>query len=58
MSVRGDDERISQAYSGIRLEQWLKDAIHECARNQHRSDSNWIRITLEKAVEKQLEKKK
>lgn len=49
---------VSETFVGLRLEQWLKDGIQECAKKQHRSASNWVRIVLEEAVEKQLTSKK
>lgn len=48
---------ISETYLGLRLEQWLKDAIEECAAKDSRTASNWARMILEEAVEKQLKKK-
>ena len=58
MPAKEEQEHISETFIGLRLEQWLKDGICECARVQHRSASNWVRVTLEKAVEQQLAKRK
>ncbi len=51
-------EIISETIMGVRMEKELKSDIKKCAKSQHRTTSNWVRIVLEEAVEKQLAKGK
>ncbi|MFY4728787.1 hypothetical protein [Nitrospira sp. BLG_2] len=53
-----DQDPISETFIGIRMDKDLKADLIKCAKAQHRNLSNWARIALEEAAEKQLSKRR